>query len=472
MEGDETEANLPILNLIADELDNDGRVKPIAWSMTDPEFRKAVDSGLIRDGVDYPEFEDIRVGAQKLKVEYILIVSALRRKERLVANAVLFRLDSARPAWKDEKNLSVVVSDRPDWESTARSLARTWLSLLANGPLKGLKPKPRQEVPDPNLGPADRDPTPPENPSALDPELFRRVDELKRADRFADAINLLRDAIDLEPTNYPRREALVKLLLERDMAEQAVQHAERTLQLMPDKTEMRFLAARGYLGIDKPTDAQRLVNEALSRGLDTLDLQILLGEILLAKQEAPGAIAAFTRGLKEGNRFDARAGRAIAYALDNDPVASRRDILALGGGDARMRQAGYDWLASSTQRAVERIAQNLREALQLARLNPKDAGAIQKAKDAEKLATTLASLIEQFPVPDRHKESHQDRHKESHQGRLLAQKLLVQAASETLEFARLADADTGVEATLSLGEAMKQFQTVKSAFADERSKGP
>ena len=52
----------------------------------------------------------------------------------------------------------------------------------------------------------------------------------------------------------------------------------------------------------------------------------------------------------------------------------------------------------------------------------------------------------------------------------MAHNLLQQSCLEALEFARTGVEDTASEATISLGEALKQFQSIREMYLKESAK--
>lgn len=127
--------NVQVSDLIAQELDNEGRVIPIVYSMSDPVFRKAYQDGRIKTHSDPPKLRDAFQVAKQLGATYLLVVGSAHEGKVVKSKAQLYK--NQRQIWKDEQNLAVTMQDIVNPDVTARSLARTMVLRMNTGPLKG-----------------------------------------------------------------------------------------------------------------------------------------------------------------------------------------------------------------------------------------------------------------------------------------------------------------------------------------------
>lgn len=103
----------------------------------------------------------------------------------------------------------------------------------------------------------------------------------------------------------------------------------------------------------------------------------------------------------------------------------------------------------------------VRQVIQTCRVKPKDQESIQQSQLASKIAAGISTFISNFPAVPVHKGS-TDR-------LALALNLLSQASDEAADFAKTDNKDAGGEATLGLGEAMKQLASSRQQYESERS---
>ncbi len=464
---------IPIATMLAEELDTEGKVSPVVWSLTDPLFRAWVDAGKVSAAWDHPTDEQIRSVAQSLHIAYVFLIDADRENENFYPRAVL--LKGGRSIWKqggDQRSgdarkykekqhtyvsMTVSTGTQLDWENTARSLARTWATLLHLGPFKTLPSHPKRQTPEPEKGTAPTKPTAPPPTSTPDESWIAKEQELERQGLLTERINLLREAIDADPFQIKPREMLIALYLSKEMNGVAAEEAQRAAVIAPDRVDLRVLSARAWLQGGKLAEAQADLNEALAREPKNANLQLVLGQLSLEKGAFQSAIDAFSSSLETLSSPEGRVGRAVAYAVLGRAAESASDLKAILPAD--INEASYGRVTGCTERVIEVLLGELREIALASRSKPKDPETISNAERAERVASAMADFLSAFPVPAKHAKSHERR--------VLAHKLLAQAAGEALAFAKLADEETGAEATLSLTEAMKQFPLIRRQYESE-----
>lgn len=323
-------ANLSVGQFVAEELDVEGRVTPILWSMTDPAFRKAIDDGVIPNFAENPDDAMIRDYARKLRVNYVLVVEAFVLDGNVFPQAQLYRGAGSRPMWamvkQDDRgqpklvvttdgkidveqtsalraqhanalsgnNVSTFIvmrNGQPDWDSTARSLASTWKSLLGTGPFKKLQPLRRQFDPKPEPGQGFGEGPGTEIDAAPEvQEALMRARQLD-SDGFPDkAIIVLRDSIDANPFVASTRLLLSQLLMRRGLAKLAAQEAERAAKITDGSAELWAQAAEAWVQAGDAEKAHLAANESLARGNEDLSLTLTVADIWLLKSDATSSL--------------------------------------------------------------------------------------------------------------------------------------------------------------------------------------
>ncbi|HRI45030.1 MAG TPA: tetratricopeptide repeat protein [Fimbriimonadaceae bacterium] len=453
--GDDDDPNVGILNALAQELDDEGRVVPIAWTLSDPIFRGAYEAKTVTGDPANPTEEQALRGAEALRVGWILFVSAERKGGQLGAKARLFKRGADKAAWSDEKLISVTVGATADFNSSAATLARTWAALLSEGPFRQYPARPRVATPNPDDGRGGTASSPP----AIDDTYRSRAQQLIKQGMVTEAINLLRDAVDADPMDASRREELARALLQQGFAQEAATEATRASQMAPDRNDLRFVAVQAWIGLDRPDEANKVLNEALARDPGNPQTLILVGDVALAKGDPGKAVEAYSRSIRIEDTFEARLGRACAYGASGWPEPCAADIAAL---TPERVASGYPRVVAELERALQFVAGEVREIVRAARLSPRQKATIDRASRVQRAAAGLARLAAAYPAPAKYRESYARRD--------LAHNLLQQSCLEALEFARTGVEDVASEATISLGEALKQFQSIREMYLKESAK--
>ncbi len=180
-------------------------------------------------------------------------------------------------------------------------------------------------------------------------------------------------------------------------------------------------------------------------------------QAILAFPEPEGVAAAaeWVRSIR-GENVEARVGRACAYAASGWPEPCQADIAAIPADKVALY---YPRVVSELERALQNVAGELRETIRAARLTPKKTAVIERASRNLRASAGLARLAALYPPPAKHRDSHARRD--------LAHNLLQQACGEALEFAKSGKEDIADEASISLGEALKQFQQIREQYEKE-----
>lgn len=490
--------NDSLIQFVAQEFDDDGRVLPVAWGLSDPFFRAAVDDKVLLNPPDKPDLSDAEHAASKLKAEYVLAVSVQQVNLTVYAVATLYH--KGKEIWHDpsansalemagEKNRQAAerlarkrhqkTPDEPetpegreikisltgrDSDNELRSLARTWATLLEAGPLKALppKPKPQNAKVDPGQKPAVVDPPPPVH-KVDNQQLLADAMKLLGEKRYPEAITMLRDAVDAEPMDVERRRALVMALMQGGDPSVAADEAQRAAAVLPNQSDLRTLAARAYLRAGKADEALAQLKEAVAHDPDGVDTRMLIGELDLSKGQLRDAQTQFDFVLTKSQLPDAMFDRAIVKSLLGDSDGAAQDLQAADKAGLDPNPVLQSQRLASALRAYspkfDDFADRSRGLLQRAKIHPDDAAVVTDADQLGKEIAAASSFFDAIAVPAAHKASHERL--------LLALKLLTQAISDIEDYLKAHSDDTFSDATINVGEGLKNLKFAREALARE-----
>lgn len=460
-----------LVQLLAEEFDNDGRVNPIAWSINDPVFRSAMDSKLV-PSTDNPDIGQILSAADKLRAEYALVVTIFKKDADVMGRAALYR--KGQLVWSDPQKpedskqptsrlLTVFTNSRADVPNSLRAASRTWTQLIYEKPLKGLNPRPKIETPPPDPGTKPTIPDAPPPTKVDNRDLMASVMKLLAANKAAEAIALLRDAVDAEPVDPERRRALANALGTAGYNEQAAGEARRAADLFPEQVDLRTQAARFWMAAGKIDEANLDLNEAVARNPESVETRLLLGEVALGKLQVESAISHFDFAISKSPTADAHFKRALARAMNDDAEGCKQDMataskLGLGKDPLEVRSQ-YTTAVRVSQAAVSEMGVAMRTLLQKARAN---FGNKEVREDQKVLARRCDSLIALFSIL-----TPPPANKNSHGQRALALKLLGQSLSELGSYLDSGSDDSLGDATITLGEALKALAAADETYKSE-----
>jgi tetratricopeptide (TPR) repeat protein len=478
-----------LVHRLAQALDDDGRVSPIAWSLSDPIFRAAVDEKLIRNPARIPTVEQATEAANKLRAEYVLFVQIWQDEDMLYGKAQLYRRgkqiwddppkDPAMQALErsqrrsgqaqvtplgDARIMQIALDGKFDLDNALGSLARTWAQLLGENPLKAHPARPRIETPEPDPGQKPMVVEPPPPRKVDNAQLLTEVMRLLAANEFVQAVETLREAVDVEPLDLERRRLLVSALQQGRQPELAGLEARRAARLMPEAAELWALAARSWLEAGKPDEAQMDLNEAVARAPQSPDTRSLLGEMNLMKLEFELAIEHFTFVIETSPSSDAYFKRAVARAMDGDHRGAIADLqearnlgLALEPGVYR---AQYRLALAATEEALTESTVATRTLLQRARLRGREQEVASDLQELQKQVMSMRALYTDMTAPAEHRRSHEQR--------VLALNLLSQCLSEVESYLKSKDEEVLSDATINLGEVFRNLAEAKQAYEAEQ----
>lgn len=458
--------NVAAANFFAEELDDEGRVFPIVWSMTDPIFRASVDEGILAKPSISPSLAEAVEGAKRLKAEYLLVFEAYREADFILCKAKLYR--GSREVWKDDRRMASSIDGSFAFENTMRTLARTWTKVIAQGPLKDLPPRKREQTPEPDPGSA-----PPVVAEAKDPpvppnnqQVLVEAMKLLSARRIAEALNLLREAVDEEPLDVERRRALISAYLQVHENALAALEARRAASLFPEQIEFWTLSARAWLAAGNKDEALKGLNEAVARDPESPLTRMLLGELQLAALRFSFALEHFDKAVQRSPSAESHFRRAVARFLNGNLEGGLLDL-----SEARRLETTPD-VAAETSRyrfAVEILRElagadgaDIPTMIQRAKVQHTDAE-LRSSFQALAIRIGGASALAQSLVAP-------EVHRNSHERLVLALNLLSQCLSDARAHLVAPSEDLLAEATLNLGEAMRHLRAAGDAFARELGK--
>ena len=485
---------------MADELDQDGRVRPITWSLSDPVFRAKLDDGTLGGYVSRPTDDQIKAAAQKLRVDYIFIIQAVldQNAESVMPQAFLYKGRGSRSIWKYEqksgktsgkitvsedgainsaetkrlqdkfskdllqgaKGMVVKVNGVIDRESTTRSLARTFTALLAEGPFKRYPPRARNFTPDatgslvfePDMTAFNLEPQPVQ-------EAIDLANRKLETGNVRDAILTLRDSIDGHPISPTPRSMLVQILLTNGKTRAAAREAERASKLIPGSVDLWLTAAQAHSFLGNVEQAKSCLMEAQARGAASPQSFEIAGNVSLLAGDYESAQKMFSEAIVKGHH-DAYLGRALTFALMGNTDRCNEELAAYSVGSISHPKQRYQMVLSVIEPIVSEISATIRDCTALIRVE--DSSEVkERVVGAAQKTMGLVSFIENLPVPEIHQESHQTRN--------LAHKLLAQSASELLAFSEDDNESAAMESTISLSEATRFFEVANTAYNAERT---
>lgn len=452
--------NVPIDSFLAMETDEEGRVLPVIWSMTDPIFRAAVNEKLIPNIPSDPTVEQALEAAKALKAEWVFFVKAWRKLGNVESEATLYR--NGKIVWSDKKSASVQKQGELDSESSAHTIARSWTFALAQGPFK---PYPSKRRDTPALDPGQAKPEVKVAPpvKADNKALLDQVAKMTRTGDRSGLLLLLRDAVDAEPFDIERRRLLIEQLMELGEVEAAGAEAKRAAALIPESSEFHVISARAYLRAGELERAQSELNEALARDPEAFETRVLSGELALIRGDAKKALEHFAVAGAKQQTPELSFKMGLAYGLDGDDKRAKEELhkANLAPGSPAEAAARYAFAVRCLDMRFDALVADVRSALQKARVSL--GGAKEACAKALGPVAGFDAVVGLLKAPENHKASNATR--------MLACSLLLQAIGQIDEAVRTLNAAGLSDATLNLGEAAKQYALAKKAYAAELETG-
>ncbi len=462
----DSDFNLTVAHQLAQAIDDDGRVAPTVWSMTDPAFRAAVEDGVIARPKDNPSMDEAFAAAERMRVEFVLVVVAVRDRDEAEGTLILYR--QRKEVWRDAHKAGVSQGGKFDPFATAATLARTWVERLAAGPWKALPPRVGPRPAETGAGRTEPvvEPAKPVAKPVADDQLLPKLAELMRQGDVPQIVALLRDAIDAQPLDLSRRKLFVDTMLALGQPRLAAEEARRAAELFPEAVEMRLLASRAYAELGDEAAAREQLNEAVARDPNGPLARQALGEAALLDLRPEDALQHLLKATELGSTGELLFRRALAYALAGDSKRFEQDSQAArneASAEPAVALARYSLAVRLADRLVARASRDGASALQAARIGRTGGEFDASLAALRRWAEALAMALRSTPVPAREAKAHETR--------LLASNLLLQFVGQLQDAARRSDTDLLEEATLTLGQAARVWESSRPSAAQARPAG-
>ncbi|MBC8063733.1 MAG: tetratricopeptide repeat protein [Chlorobia bacterium] len=495
--------NVAVANSLAEAMQNEGLYAPVVWSFTDPIFRAAISEGLVKSTENVPSLEQAQEVAKKLKLDTIIFVRAYQFGNAVMGRIQLYK--NGKLVWKDpikgtevmdpsqkadpvvgtnkqgqptktyekpktiqteDRSISVVGPEGLNLEDSGMSLVRTWVQLIKSGPLKGQSTQPRILTPPPLPGtqPANVEPIVPKvKPMVDNKQLLSDLDAMIRGGQSVQAILILRDAVDAEPQDVERRIALVKTLLLMSQPELAANEARRAALLIPEKVELRAMAARAWMQAGREDEAMADLNEAVARDPNSMETRLLLAEVNLSKLRPQQAIEHLDAVIKEKPSADAWYKHALCQTLLGKKdeaiadLAKAKEIgLTAGSQESAVR---YGATLDVLDKSLMELGNELRNLFSRAQVRRTDPEVKEGHSKAKVLVAAWTGFLATMAGPNLHRSSH-DR-------RVLALNLLTQSLNDMGTYLATNDEELFADARINMGQALKEFSSAQTSYRNE-----
>ncbi len=453
---DKLDPNVDISEAIGKEYDANGRLVPIVYSSADPIVKAALSTGELKGIYENPRSNEMLDAARKLHVNYVIVVSAYRSGPKIESKLLVYK--DRHEVWKDEQNMSVSLQEIVDPANTVASLAHTLCVRMDLNVFKGLQDRPKAN--NPTLQPGQQPTVVPTmiqlTPEVNSAELNHDVDELVKSGKSSQAILKLRDSVDLAPFDFERRKALI-LLLGDTSAENAALEARRASAVMPEKVELRVLAARYWIKAGHSDEAQRDLNEAIARDPNGAATRLMLGEVSLSQMEPSKALPHLDEAIKQKDEAEPRFLRAICRALLGGTDGMQLDLAQAAKMSPTKADSvalkRYDFAANLMDRSLAIDGTELKSLIPKLVVKPKDQGLHEDLDQMLRLVQSRTAFLTAVEPPATGKIPHDQR--------LLAYRLMAQSILDVQTYCTSKDEDTLADARINLGESMKQLAAAR-----------
>ncbi|MBS1721941.1 MAG: hypothetical protein JSS66_02920 [Armatimonadetes bacterium] len=480
--------NVLLSPYLAEELDKDGRVRPVVWSLSDPVFREWTSRDVFGQFDASPSLRQALDTSRKLGLTYVIAVQAIRGEQNFVPVAELFV--NGRSKWRfgprdPRKGTDVVVSTEgrydakatkdlqtkllnslgqngtftvyvnnvPDWDATARAVAANWCTLLAEGPLKSLEASPRIE----EHGTTPKEPTETHVDTAPPQDPVADAKSLLDQGKTAQALSVLRNACDAKPFDVVLRRALAQFLLNAGMPAEAGEAAQAASRLDPKDASLWLLCAEAWITAGDSEKASDAFKEAKARGAHDPYSERIEADLALLKGDADRAATLYAAlGTPES-----RLRLAVAFGLAGKEKECAQALEQVP--HEPVSEAEYVAMVMFIERAMVSASEDARNVLPTVRLHPGEPATLALARSLAARTGALKALVGGVVPPKRFARSHE--------ARKLAHIMLAQSALQAQSFADNNDPDIADESAASLGQAMRLLANVRELYGLEQRYG-
>lgn len=454
----EAQPNVPLAELLAQKLEEEGRVVPIVWSLADPVFRAISEQGMSLEQIERPTERFALQQASRLRIPHVLVLTAVRNAETGMVDGNLKLMRNGREVWSEKVSFRADVFS-PDYNNQLESVARTWALQLGQGPFSNFAARPvpaRDEPVTPGL--QNTPEIAPVRPAPRGSELVRQGQDRLAEGRTKEGLLLLQRAIDAEPLDFERRQIYIDALLSVGRVQLAAREAAHCAALFPDRPEVRLLGARALLNEGRLDEALAQANEVLARGERSDAVLILLGDIAIRRGQNELALQHFTEVSE--NAPDKAFRMSLAAALNSnrgtfDRYLAQMPSPAPGHGQRLL-------LAPLMEAILEERGGEIRSLIQEARVRPGEPQIIQQLNGISGQLGMLDELAARATPPGDLPESWPFLQ--------LAGKLMRQSAVELVVALRNRDMSAVEDSALTLGEAFRAVRNYRALETEARER--
>lgn len=431
---------------VANQFEKEFTFQIVLANLTDPTFRQAVQEEGLNVNLEKLNAKDFVRVAADLKSEFAIWISGIRKDGRTESTIEVFKGRGNRSIFKKSNNGYVEGGVNPT-ESAYASIVRLWVLDLQKDLFKTY----RRRESESSTGNQNTGVTvtinPPQNPLGVSSAALQEARKLLDQGLDNQAIQYLYEAIDLFPDDLEIRLMLSEVLLQQNRSDENLALVRSTLLLFPGEISLRIALIQGLLDQGDWDQASLEINEGLARQPENPDLLALSGDWSMMNNRPDRARATYLKvmSLKPTHRH--QVGLATAMALDGDVNEAQRLMQGLQGTQPADIDAIYSRFIRIVKRAAPFLAEELREIIRLQRLGTKELQ--PKMTRLSKQIQGLSVASSAIPVPASRKSAHENR--------VLAYKLLAQAAGQALLFVQTQDEDLASEAQISLSDAVRRL---------------
>jgi tetratricopeptide (TPR) repeat protein len=277
-----------------------------------------------------------------------------------------------------------------------------------------------------------------------------------KAGKTSQAILKLRDGVDIAPFDLERRKSLI-LLLGDSSAENAALEARRAAAVMPEKVELRVLAARFWIKAGRTDEAQKDLNEAIARDPNGAATRLMLGEVSLNQLEPSKALPHLDEAIKQKDEAESRFLRAVCRALLGGTDGMLLDLAQVAKMDPSKTdsivQKRYSFAVGLIDRTLTIDGTDLKTLIPKLIVKPKDPALHDDLDQMLRLVQSRTAFLTAIEPPAKLRVPHDQR--------LLAYRLLAQSILDVQTYCTTKDEDTLADARINLGESLKQIAAAK-----------
>ena len=433
---------------------------PIVWSMTDPLYRDAYYAGKFNHDPNKVNLKDALEAAKAIQSPFVLWLEIETNSNGIKAVVQLFDSGSARKSFEKSYNIGAEIGGSSDFFSAMQSTARIAFFNMCEKPLKPFLIPSESNTSTPTtpdsttkITPIEPDQTPTLNQSD-EAKFIASIDEKLKASDTDGALLLLYDAIDMNPETISLRSKLITILSLMGNHALLMEECRNAILVDPSASSIRVQLIRALVNTGDIPEAQVQMNELLSRDPDNVMVSVLQADLYLEKGEIAKARTLYLIAKQKVPSLQIDLGIIMVTALDGDTketafLLKNIDIAAIADDEMLMK-----WLARYSRQGIERTCGSLQEIIRNIRVGSASNQMVRSAANMMRTASALDSLVSSIEPTNKIL-------KEKHQQRVLAHKLLSQAATLVAEAIPGRDESKCSDAELTIGDCLSLIRSLE-----------